>query len=137
MVKRKVGATAAETDDGVEPAASGWKSRKISIAGGCLSSRRSTDSLGRVKVRITLSPCCVAARSVTAVGIGALRSTGSPGAPQPMRRATAKMEIRKWKIAVRDFRVGDQRGSGASFRISIFDFLKNVTAEVLVLHDIR
>src|SRR5271168_4006024 len=89
----------AEGDADVELAETIWKSRKTSIAGGCFSSRPSTDSLGNVKVRMTLSPCCVAARSGTAVGIGALRSTGSPGTPQPARRAAAaKMEKRKWKM---------------------------------------
>jgi hypothetical protein len=54
--------------------------------------------VGKVKVRITLSPCWAAARSVTAVGIGALRSVGSPGTPQPASRANeAKMEKRKRK----------------------------------------
>src|SRR5580704_14020601 len=100
MVTSRVGALGtAGPDDGAALAGIAWKSRKISIAGGCLSSRPSTDSLGKVKVRITLSPCCVAARSRTAVGIGGLRSTGSPGAPQPARRVRkAKIEKRKWKM---------------------------------------
>src|SRR5271163_1178671 len=108
MVTSSVGL--AGTDVGAELAGTGCKSPKTSIAGGCLSSRPATESLGKVKVRITLSPCWVAARSVTAVGIGGLRSTGSPGTPQPMRKATAKMEKRRWKIWMRDFGVGGQRG---------------------------
>src|SRR5271156_2928625 len=96
MVTRSVGAAVA--DAGAEPAGTGWKLRKISMAGGCLSSRPSMEFLGRVKVRITLSPCCVAARSLMAVGIGGLRSVGSPGAPQPARRGReAKRKKRKWK----------------------------------------
>src|SRR5580658_5063033 len=124
MVTSSVGlAGVAGPGVGVGLAGSFAKSRNISMAGGCLRGRFSTESLGKVKVRITLSPCWVAARSVTAVGIGGLRSMGSPGTPQPRRRETAKMEKRKWKLEMRDFGVGGQRGSGASFRISIFDFL--------------
>src|SRR5277367_5278404 len=97
MVTRSVGAAVA--DVGAEAAGTSWKSRKISMAGGCLSSRPSMEFLGRVKVRITLSPCCVAARSLMVVGIGGLRSVGSPGAPQPASRdAQAKMEKRNWKM---------------------------------------
>src|SRR5277367_3234891 len=99
MVTSSVGAAVA--DVGAEPAGTDSKSRKISMAGGCLSSRPSMEFLGSVKVRITLSPCCVAARSLMAVGIGGLRSVGSPGAPQPARRVReAKMEKRKWKMDV-------------------------------------
>src|SRR5271170_8472054 len=97
MVTRSVGGAVA--DVGAEAAGTGRKSRKTSMAGGCLSSRPSMEFLGRVKVRIRLSPCCVAARSLMAVGIGGLRSVGSPGAPQPARRAAdTKMEKRKWKM---------------------------------------
>src|SRR5580700_6837429 len=109
MVTRSVGAleTAAPAAGAAPAGGTAWKSRKISMAGGCLSSRPSTDSLGRVKVRITLSPCWVAARSVMAVGVGALRSTGSPGAPQLARRTTeAKMEKRKEKREMHELGIG-------------------------------
>src|ERR1700678_1538346 len=81
---RAVGAT------GFATAAAGSKARKISTAGDCFSGLCSTLSLGSVKVKTTSSPCCAAARSVTATGIGDLRSAGSPGAPQPTKKQKAK-----------------------------------------------
>src|ERR1700722_20542168 len=71
--------------------------RKISTAGRCLRGLCSTLSFGSVKVRTTSLPCCEAARSVTATGVGAFRSVGSPGAPQPVRNEKAKTEKRKYK----------------------------------------
>src|ERR1700677_3204693 len=90
---RAVGAT------GFATAAAGSKARKISTAGDFFSGLYSTLSLGSVKVKTTSSPCCAAVRSVTATGIGDLRSAGSPGAPQPTKKQKAKMKTRNSKMA--------------------------------------
>ena len=75
---------------GFATAAAGSKSRKISTAGSCFSGLCSTLSFGSVKVSTTSSPCWAAARSVTATGIGGLRSAGSPGAAQPTKNRSDK-----------------------------------------------
>jgi len=77
-----------------------------------------------VKTSSTPSPDWRAARSEIAMGTGGEGGTGSPGAPQPVRRS-AKIEIRKSKRATPGglrFELTKFTGTGAPFcRVSYFE----------------
>jgi len=101
--------------------------------------RRSPNVLfvGSVNVSRAASPSWRAFRSLTATGMGGEGGVGSPGAPQPTTIRNAKIEIRK-SPPQKPLRLFVRSPALHEFRISIFEFrnLEDVTAEILVLHDI-
>src|SRR5579864_8244997 len=147
--------------------------RYISMPGGCFNGRRSAVSRGRVNVNTTVLPDCSAERSSIAVGTGGLRSIGSPGEAQPLRKSkrtkiknrnarldltaprggvgggrsanfpisifefgSRSMEKRKGKMA-RRLRTRASQSSRVPFPFSIFDFLQDVAAQVVVFDNVR